>query len=123
MGRPIGSPNREKPFRDALNIALHGRPLALRRIADKLLDKAEQGDLAAARELADRLDGKPAQMVDYGNNLTVEQLTDEQLLVIAAGGLPDKDMMRKALPPPRKFSRGQSEPPPPGEGKIAGKHA
>ena len=61
MGRPIGSVNREKPFNDALRIALRGDPLRLRRIAEKLAEKAEDGDLAAIRELADRLDGKPAQ--------------------------------------------------------------
>jgi hypothetical protein len=61
MGRPIGSVNREKPFNDALRIALRGDPLRLRRIADKLATLAEGGDLAAIRELADRLDGKPLQ--------------------------------------------------------------
>ena len=99
MGRPIGSLNRERPFNDALRMALRRRPLALHRIADKLLDKAEEGDLPSAREVADRLDGKPAQTVDYGN-LTVEQMTDAQLRAIAAGGSPDTVM--KALPPPRK---------------------
>ena len=59
MGRPIGSVNREKPFNDALRIALRGDPLRLRRIAERLAEKAEEGDLAAIRELADRLDGKP----------------------------------------------------------------
>ena len=58
MGRPIGSSNREKPFNDALRIALRGDPLRLRRIAEKLATLAEEGDLAAIRELADRLDGK-----------------------------------------------------------------
>ena len=61
MGRPIGSVNREKPFNEALRIALRGDPLRLRRIAEKLAEKAEDGDLAAIRELADRLDGKPLQ--------------------------------------------------------------
>src|SRR3954465_1377968 len=61
MGRPIGSVNRQKPFNDALRLALRGDPLRLRRIAEKLAEKAEEGDLAAIRELADRLDGKPAQ--------------------------------------------------------------
>jgi hypothetical protein len=56
--------NREKPFNDALRIALRSRPLALRRVADQLLDKAEQGNLAYIHELIDRLDGKPAQVVD-----------------------------------------------------------
>ena len=61
MGRPIGSVNRQKPFNDALRIALRGDPLRLRRIAEKLAEKAEEGDLSAIRELADRLDGKPLQ--------------------------------------------------------------
>jgi hypothetical protein len=47
MGRPIGSSNREKPFNDALRIALRGDPLRLRRIAKKLAILAEEGDLAA----------------------------------------------------------------------------
>jgi len=78
VGRPLGSPNKQKPFRDALNIALRSRPLALRRIADRLLDSAEQGDLPAAREIIDRLDGRPAQSVEYGH-LPVAELTDSQL--------------------------------------------
>src|SRR6476661_468384 len=61
MGRPIGSVNREKPFNDALRIALRGDPLRLRRIAHKLATLAEGGDLGAIREVADRLDGKPLQ--------------------------------------------------------------
>src|SRR4051812_16254488 len=61
MGRPIGSVNREKPFNDALRIALRGDPLRLRRIAERLAEKAEDGDLGAIREIADRLDGKPLQ--------------------------------------------------------------
>ena len=60
MGRPIGSVNREKPFNDALRIALRSHPLRLRRIAEKLTEQAQEGDLAAIRELGDRLDGKPA---------------------------------------------------------------
>jgi hypothetical protein len=35
----------------------------LRRIAERLLDKAEEGDLPAIRELGDRLDGKAAQAI------------------------------------------------------------
>jgi len=62
MGRPIGSVNREKPFDDALRIALRARPQSLRRIADKLIDKAEQGVFSSAR--ADRLDCRPVLMID-----------------------------------------------------------
>lgn len=35
----------------------------LRRIAKKLLEKAEEGDMGAIKEVADRLDGKPSQQV------------------------------------------------------------
>jgi hypothetical protein len=35
MGRPIGSLNREKPFKTALQIALRERPQSLRRIANQ----------------------------------------------------------------------------------------
>jgi hypothetical protein len=48
MGRPIGSVNRDKPFADALRVALlSGGGRRLRIIADKLAEKAEQGDLQA----------------------------------------------------------------------------
>lgn len=80
MGRPIGSVNRQKPFNDALRIALRGDPLRLRRIADKLATLAEGGDLSAIRELADRLDGKASQAhtSEDGGDLVVviRKLTD-----------------------------------------------
>ncbi len=74
MGRPIGSMNRQKPFNDALLMTLRGNPLALRRIAAKLVERAEEGDLAAIRDIADRLDGKPAQVIDR-RDLPVTDLT------------------------------------------------
>jgi hypothetical protein len=79
MGRPIGSMNREKPFNDALRIVLRSNPPRLRRIAEKLTEKAETGDLAAIREVAGRLDEKPVQMLDR-RNLPVTELTDAELL-------------------------------------------
>ena len=105
MGRPIGSLNREKPFNQALLMTLRSNPVALRRIAAKLVEKAEEGELAAIREIADRLDGKAPQAVEVGD-VPFDRLTDAQLNAIAAAGLPDADMMPKALPPPRKFSQG-----------------
>jgi hypothetical protein len=92
MGRPIGSLNREKVFNQALLIELRSNPLALRRIAAKLVEKAEEGELAAIREIADRLDGKPAQVIDRGD-VPVRELTDE-----AAGALPEREEIL-LLPP------------------------
>jgi hypothetical protein len=57
------------------------------------------------REIAVRLDGKPAQAIECGD-VPIERLTDSQLNAIAAGGLRDSDMTPKALPPPARFSRG-----------------
>lgn len=99
MGRPIGSVNREKPFNDALRLALRGDPLRLRRIAEKLAEKAEEGDLAAIREIADRLDGKPAQVVDR-RDVPAEELTDGELYLIASRGLPDAKAPNVLLIPP-----------------------
>ena len=102
MGRPIGSVNREKPFNDALRIALRGDPHRLRRIADKLATLAEEGELGAIREVADRLDGKPAQAIDR-RDVVIEELSDEDLLIIASGGLsvPQKAEVFLILTPPK----------------------
>ena len=102
MGRPIGSSNREKPFNDALRIALRSHPLRLRRIAEKLTEKAEEGDLAAIRELADRLDGKPAQVIDR-RDATIDELSDAELHIIASSGLsvPQKAEVLLIPPPPK----------------------
>lgn len=76
MGRPAGSPNKDKPFRDALrmeaNLAESGEETpapkgSLRWIARQLLCRAGE-ETAAAREVGDRLDGKPAQAVENGED-------------------------------------------------------
>jgi hypothetical protein len=87
MGRPIGSVNREKPFADALRmeICAGNDPRHLRAIARKLFEKALDGDLQAIREIADRLDGKPAQAIERGN-ASVEVLSDRELFAIIRGG-------------------------------------
>ncbi|AMA59447.1 hypothetical protein [Bradyrhizobium sp. CCGE-LA001] len=99
MGRPIGSVNKEKPFNDALRIALKSRPLALRRVADQLIDKAEAGNLAYIRELIDRLDGKPLQVFDR-QDVPIHELSDAELYRIAARGGVSPDTM--LLLPPAK---------------------
>jgi hypothetical protein len=102
MGRPIGSVNKEKPFNDALRVALRSDPLLLRRIAHKLTEKAEEGDLSAIRELADRLDGKPAQVIDR-RDAAIEELSDAELHLIASGGSLERQEPKVLLiPPPLK---------------------
>jgi hypothetical protein len=99
VGRPIGSVNREKPFNDALRIALKRDPRRLPRIAEKLAEKAEEGDLAAIREIADRLDGKPTQVIDR-RDVSIEGLSDAELYRIAFGGLAEARKPKVLLIPP-----------------------
>jgi hypothetical protein len=89
MGRPNGSQNRQKPFTDVLRVALlSGGGRRLRVIADKLVEKAEEGDLQAIREVIDRLDSKPSQVVERGD-VPVEVLSDAELFAIIRGGSRD----------------------------------
>lgn len=62
-GNPGGRP-KSREFRDVLMLALKsadGDKLKLRRVAEKLVEKAIEGAMAAIREIADRVDGKPTQ--------------------------------------------------------------
>lgn len=64
----------EKPFADALRMELAAAGddhKALRNIAKQLIAKAEEGDLAAMKELADRTDGKPRQQLDVEANISL----------------------------------------------------
>jgi hypothetical protein len=70
-GAPIGNQNAKEGriWRDALRRALladDGK--RLRKIADALVDKAEEGDVAAIREIGDRMDGKAAQTLAIGGD-------------------------------------------------------
>ena len=76
MARPAGSPNKDKPFREALRmeagLAENGQKSpankgSLRWIARQLLIRAGE-ETAAAREVGDRLDGKPAQAIIGGED-------------------------------------------------------
>lgn len=75
MPRPAGSQNKDKPFRDALRmeaaLAEKGEDSpaprgSLRWIARQMLNRAGE-ETAAAREVGDRLDGKPAQAIVGGD--------------------------------------------------------
>lgn len=71
-GNANSGPKREKPFRDALMLAIkeaeanENSHRALRRVAERLLDEAAAGNVQALKEVADRLDGKVPQGVIGG---------------------------------------------------------
>lgn len=61
----------QKPFRDALRLAIaeaEDNPRRLRKIAEALYDKAADGDVAAIKEIGDRLDGKVPQGIIGGDD-------------------------------------------------------
>jgi hypothetical protein len=64
-------------------------PERLRKVAEVVVSCAEKGEPWAVTELANRLDGKPMQQVTMEASFTgklAEELTNEQLAIIAAGG-------------------------------------
>ena len=90
MGAPLGNVNalKGKPWAAALQRALAKREdeggRGLKYIAEVLADKAADGDMAAIKELGDRLDGKPAQTiggdpdgVPVGHSITVSYVKPE----------------------------------------------
>ena len=61
---------KRNPWREAIQRAVaQSDKERLRRIAEKLLDNAEAGDMAAMREVGDRLDGKPSQAIEHTGNV------------------------------------------------------
>src|SRR5215469_10127780 len=76
-GNPSGQ-HRDKPFREALRLELAaaGENLKkLREIASVLIEKAATGDIQAINCLADRLDGKAAQMLEHSGELEGRSIT------------------------------------------------
>ena len=78
MANPRGQ-QRDKPFRDAIRMEAAllesgedtpAKKGSLRYIARKLLERACD-DTASAKEVADRLDGKPAQAVEMSGGLAI----------------------------------------------------
>ena len=66
-GPPLGNKNAVKENRlwsETIRRAVtQADSKKLRAIADKLIEKAAEGDIQAIKELGDRLDGKPAQTI------------------------------------------------------------
>jgi hypothetical protein len=87
-GNPLGQPKTLKPWREAINRAIKRReesdPLALEKLADKLLSKVAEGDVSAIKEFGDRIDGKPQQAVelsgDAENPLNVRHVIEQHIV-------------------------------------------
>jgi len=82
MAAPIGNRNAHKGkiFFDALRRAMASDDnLRLRKAAERLLDLAAEGEPWAIKELADRLDGRPAQETFFEGRANLPVLTGIQV--------------------------------------------
>lgn len=73
-----GRPPKEKSFSNmliielsqVLGVGLDGKPITkLRKIAEVLVGKAIDGDMAAINAVADRTDGKPMQAIEHSGEI------------------------------------------------------
>ena len=90
-GAPKGNSNaaRGKEWRDAIRKVLKQyenkeagieRGMALRKIAERVVEQALIGNKDAWNEIGNRLDGKPSQSIDVGfSEKPIEELTDAEL--------------------------------------------
>lgn len=90
MANPRGQ-QRDKPFREALRLEIAAAQEAddhrsLRRLARKLLDTASEGDIAALKEVADRLDGKVPQGIVGGDEDDEPVKVVTRIELVAADG-------------------------------------
>jgi len=96
-GAPKGNQNarRAKELRNALNYALNNfensaikKDQALRALGNKLVEMGLDGNLAAIKEIADRIDGKPAQTtIIEDDNRDIEDFNIDELQQLLADGL------------------------------------
>lgn len=93
----------DKPWRDALRLAVHReigegteKQKLLNVLATKLVRCAVEGDISALKEIGDRLDGKPAQAI-VGDNAAdpINVLTKIERVIVNPGN-PDSP----GVPPP-----------------------
>lgn len=67
-GAPEGNKNatKNRPWAEAINRALLAEDgKKLRALAEKLIEKALEGDVSALKEIGDRSDGKPSQQLEH----------------------------------------------------------
>ena len=115
MGNHNSGKKLEKPFVEALRMEIkeggsdHKR---LRRIARQLLETAEAGDLAAIKEVADRLDGKPAQTQDVTiTTHNLNALSDAEFAELSAAfRRADEDSLSQGVSNGKQAPRGKKQP-------------
>lgn len=82
-GNEGGRSKEGKIWSEAIKRAIKSRqssdPLALEKLADKLLVACAQGDISAMKELGDRLDGKATNFVVVENRTAFDEMQLDEL--------------------------------------------
>ena len=84
-GNPNGAPRLKKFLAKLERVIAQDDGKGLRDAADKVYKLAAEGEEWAIQFLADRLDGKPTQQLDMRVTRPTKELTDDELVSIAAG--------------------------------------
>jgi len=63
----------------ALKQSEEGKPNKLRRLADKIIEMALDGDMQAIKEIGDRVDGKALASIDVKTEHSLSELTIDEL--------------------------------------------
>jgi hypothetical protein len=73
----------DKLIRDALKAAIRQEPEKLKRMAEKVLDMAVEGDMQSVNFIADRIDGKAVQQIigDEENPLHVAVSQIQRIII------------------------------------------
>jgi hypothetical protein len=85
MGAPLGNKNavKNKPWEEALRRALMAEDgKKLRALAERLITRAEEGDIAALREIGDRIDGKPVQSISGPDGGPIETVSRIERVIV-----------------------------------------
>ncbi len=83
---------REKLFNDALRVAAlmqtrEDGKTRLRLVADRLMEEAENGNIAAIKEVADRIDGKvPQAVIGDEDEAAVRVITEIRNIIVDPKG-------------------------------------
>src|SRR5215467_3186332 len=102
LSRPPRGQQRDKPYREALRmeLAAAGEDMKkLREIAKVHIARCEAGDMQAIKELADRLDGRPAQILEHSgpDSNPIEKIVNE---IVYMPPPPDKIKSIEDMPQP-----------------------
>lgn len=89
QGAPVGNKNatKNRPWAEAINRALLAEDgKKLRALAERIIERALEGDVTALKEIGDRMDGKAAQALVGPNGGPVQLESIKRVIVDPKNG-------------------------------------